>query len=78
VFDAKAKWKFIGSSLGVPKSEIDSINSDNSNVDDKLFETLAKWLQSGKNTNWKTLAETLGSKTIGREDLKKIILDNHH
>ena len=50
--------------------DLDSIKSNCSNVDDKL-ETLTKWLQSGKNTTWKALAEAMGEDIVGHEDLKK-------
>ena len=66
-----------GLKLGVPKGDLDGIKSNCSDVDDRLLETLSKWLQSGKNTNWKALAEAVGSVIVGREDLKKNILEKH-
>ena len=77
VVDAKAQWKLIGVKLGVPKGDLDGIELDCSNVDHKLMEMLAKWLQHKKNTTWKALAEAMGSVTVGREDLKERILANH-
>ena len=74
VFDAKAKWKFIGLKLGVPKGELDAIEYSNSSIGQKLMETLDKWLQSGRNTTWKALADAMGSVTVGREDLKQKLL----
>ena len=74
VFDAKAKWKFIGLKLGVPKGELDAIEYSNSSIGQKLMEILDKWLQSGRNTTWKTLAEAMGAATVGREDLKQKLL----
>ena len=74
VIDAKAKWKFIGLKLGVPKGELDAIEYSNSSIGQKLMETLDKWLQSGRSTTWKTLAEAMGAATVGREDLKQKIL----
>ena len=74
VFDAKAKWKFIGLKLGVPKGELDAIEYSNSSIGQKLMETLDKWLQSGRNTTWKALAEAMGAATVGCEDLKQNIL----
>ena len=32
------------------------------------METLDKWLQSGRSTTWKALAEAMGTATVGRED----------
>jgi len=77
VFDAKVKWKFIGLKLGVSNGELDGIELDRSNVDDKLMDTLRKWLQQGENTTWKALAETMGACTVGRVDIKERILVNH-
>ena len=74
VFDAKAKWKFIGLKLGVPKGELDAIEYSNSSIGQKLMETLDKWLQSGRNTTWKALADAMGAATVGREDLKLKLL----
>ena len=74
VFDSKAKWKFIGLKLGVPKGELDAIEYSNSSIGHKLMETLDKWLQRGRNTTWKALAEAMGAATVGREDLKQKIL----
>ena len=77
VFDAKAKWKFIGLKLGVPKGELDAIQYNGSSVGEKMMETLDKWLQSGRNTTWKALAEAMGAATVCREDLKQKILLTH-
>ena len=74
VFDAKAKWMFIGLKLGVPKGELDVIQYNGSSVGQKLMKTLDIWLQSGRNTTWKALAEAMGADTVGREDLKQNIL----
>ena len=76
VIDAKTKWKFIGLKLGVPKGELDAIQCDGSSVGEKLMETLDRWLQSGRNTTWKALAEAMGAATVGREDLKQKILSH--
>ena len=74
VYDAQAKWKVLGLKLGVPKGELDAIEYSNSNIEQKLMETLDKWLQRGRNTTWNTLAEAMGTATVGREDLKQKIL----
>ena len=74
VYDAKAKWKALGLKLGVPKGELDAIEYSNSSIGQKLMETLDKWLQSGRSTTWKALAEAMGTATVGREDLKQKIL----
>ena len=74
---AKDRWKFIGLELGVSKDDLDGIESDYSKVKERLLEALAKWLQSGKNTTWKALAEAVGSDMVDREDIKDKILANH-
>ena len=74
IYEAKDQWKFIGLKLGMSKGDLDGIESNCSKVDGKLLETLAKWLQSGKNATWKALAETMGSVTVGREDLMEKII----
>ena len=76
MYEAKDRWKFIGLKLGISKGDLDGIKSNCSDVDDRLLETLSKWLQSGKSTTWKALAKAVGSVAVGREDLKKKILVN--
>ena len=77
VLEAKAKWKFIGLRLGVSIGELDAIESMGSNIDVKLLRTLAKWLQSGKKVTWKALAESMGEKSVGREDLKLKLFEKY-
>ena len=77
VCKAKGKWKFIGLKLGVSKDDLDGIEKDYSSVDNKLLETLAKWLQSGENITWKALAEAVGSKMVGYTKLMGKILASH-
>ena len=77
VFPAKAKWNFIGLALGVPIGEVQAIDGMGVDVDVKLMKTLAKWLQSGKNTTWKFLAEAMGAITVEHFYIKEKILANH-
>ena len=77
VTEAKAKWKFIGLKLGVSPGELAGIESNGKSIDDKLMDTLTKWLESRKNTTWKALAEAMGSKSVQRLDLKSAILASH-
>ena len=58
----------------MPKGELDAIQYNGSSVGEKLMETLDRWLQSGRNTTWKALAEAMGAATVGRDDLKQKIL----
>ena len=75
VFPAKAKWNFIGLELGVPIGEVQAIDGMGVDVDVKLMKTL--WLQSGKNTTWKVLAEAMGAITVEHFYIKEKILANH-
>ena len=74
VFNAKAKWKFIGLKLGVPIGELHILEEMYSDIDNRLLSVLEKWLEIGNNVTWKFLAETMGALTVGREDLKDNIL----
>ena len=75
--ESKAKWRYIGLKLGVSPGDLTGIASNSNNIDDKLMETLTKWLQGGKNTTWKALAEAMGSKSVQRLDLESAIMSNH-
>jgi len=63
--------------LGVPIGELDWIESSNQKDAINLSKTLNIWLGRGENTTWKALATAVGSSPVGREDLKKRILENH-
>ena len=66
----KTGESLLDSSWDSQRDDLDGIKSNCSNVDYKL-ETLTEWLQSGKNTIWKALAEAMGEDIVGHEDLKK-------
>ena len=77
VIDVKAQWKVIGLQLGVSIGDLKAIGADGKDVEEKLIETLTMWLQSGKNTTWKALAEAMGSKSVKHEALMRKILEKH-
>ena len=66
----KTGESLLDSSWDSQGDDLDGIKSNCSNGDDKL-ETLTEWLQYGKNTTWKALAEAMGEDIVGHEDLKK-------
>ena len=72
VFEARDKWKEIGSGLGIPVDKLQAIETDYKKVADCLREMLTYWLrQPDLNRNYRSLAKSLSGKQVGRSDLAK-------
>ena len=61
------KWKLFGVFLGIPNDDLEEIDEDKRNVDDKLDALCYKWLQMKPRGNWKDIMKAL--KKIKRLDL---------
>ena len=47
-WDHRARWRFIGIELGIAQGDLDAINADHRNVDDRLMEVIKIWLRNLK------------------------------
>ena len=56
-------WKFIGLTLGIKKTTLDSIKKDCDDVKERMLEMLASWLKKGSQKQpvptWNILLKTL-------------------
>lgn len=66
VWEGHAKWYNIGLQLGIDAGELDSIReSEHYDPDRCLTSTLKKWLRSGFQPSWSSLASALRAPTVG-------------
>ena len=47
-WDHRARWRFIGMELGIKQGDLDAINADHMNVDERLTEVIKFWLRKVK------------------------------
>ena len=70
MWEARAKWYYIGLELGISVGTLDSIEATNQNPD-RCFTTMIKaWLRSGRpKPSWAAVANALKSPMVGYEQL---------
>ncbi len=72
-WEARSKWKMIGRELGLTEGDIEAINTNYHNVEDKYEDVLKKWMHTGKaKTN--QLIDALRSLTVSKDDIADEIL----
>ncbi|CAI8020892.1 Interferon-induced helicase C domain-containing protein 1 [Geodia barretti] len=69
IWDARPKWRNIGLGLKIRPPDIEVIDVNNGNVDDKFHGMILKWLQNGKNCTWGALCEVLSLRSVGHDNL---------
>ena len=69
LWDARSKWRNIGLGLKISTSDIEVIDVNNGNVDDKFHSMILKWLQNGKNCTWGALCKVLSLRPVGHDKL---------
>ena len=69
IWDARPKWKNIGLGLKISTSDIEVIDVNKGNVDDKFQSMILKWLQNGKNCTWAALCKALSARSVGHASL---------
>ena len=52
-------WKLLGLTLGIPDSNLKTIEHDYHHLEDRKLETMRKWLQIDENHSWKKLVTAL-------------------
>ena len=71
----KAKWRRFGTFLDISDDELESIEVDCHNCEDKLREVCRKWLQTQPAGTWTDIIEAL--ENMGRYDIVKDIRTKH-
>ena len=72
-WDARSKWSNIGLGLRLPPSDLDVIEKDQGDTDDKFSKMIRKWLRTGKNCTWESLCKVLEARSIGKAHIAKEI-----
>ena len=73
VVDVSAQWYILGLQLKVRIGTLDCIQVQFHDPKHKLMKVLKTWLKTGNNTNWKTLIDTLRSRSIGACQLAGVL-----
>ena len=77
-YGVMAKWQNFGLALNISQDEIGIIDAENDFIDNKFRKMITIWLQSGTGEKtWTVIANALGCSTVGRNDLKTIILEKY-
>ena len=69
VLDASAQWYNLGLQLKVRTGTLDSIRTQFPDPKDQLREMLKAWLNTGDNPTWKTVIDSLRSRSVGASQL---------
>ena len=73
IWDARPKWKIIGLALKIRKPDIDIIDKNNGDIDEKFQDMIIKWLENGENCTWAALSEALSARSVGHKDLAETV-----
>ena len=71
----RKKWKLFGLFLGISNDDLEVIDVDKRNVEDKLYALCYKWLQMKPRGTWKDVVKTM--KKMKRLDLAERFEDKH-
>ncbi|CAI8033424.1 Interferon-induced helicase C domain-containing protein 1, partial [Geodia barretti] len=74
IWDTRPKWKNIGLGLLISPPDIEVINENNGNIDDKFHSMILKWLENGKNCTWAALCKALSARSVGHANLAARIM----
>ena len=78
VIDVNPKWYDFGLGLGLSPAELERIKVQYVDPGDRLREALLRWLKSSLYCNWKTVIDSLNSKTVREERLAKKLETKYH
>ena len=76
LWDARSKWRNIGLGLKVKASDLQVIDQNKDDVDDKFQSMILKWLDIGKDCTWGALCEVLLARSVGHSHLAEQIRRN--
>ena len=67
MWNARTKWYFIGIQFNIADSDLDAIEADSKDVDEKLRKMIESWLKTGENCNWEAVDDALKNPTVAAE-----------
>ena len=74
VIDARAKWYDIGLALGVTEPDLDNIDRDNHDNNERLRAMLSLRLKLPTDLTWKKVIKALKCPTVNRHDVASKLL----
>ena len=75
--DARAKWRTIGLGLKLPPSDLEVIDRDKADCEEKFESVLLRWLKNGNECTWSTLYKVLSTRTVGKHVIAKQIKEKY-
>ena len=72
VYEAHPRWYNLGLQLRLSVGTLDGINSQFTNPENALRETLKRWLKT-KSPTWRTLIDSLKTCTVGEQRLAECL-----
>ena len=78
LWDARSKWKNIGLGLKIRPPDLQVIDRNHHDDDDKFQGVILKWLQiGGKDRTWAALCKVLSARSVGHGQLAEQIRRAH-
>ena len=77
LWDARSKWKNIGLGLKIRPPDLQVIDRNHHDADDKFQSMILKWLQIGKDRTWAALCKVLSARSVGHGQLAEQIRRAH-
>ena len=68
-----ARWKLIGIQLGLSPDDLDIIEANCVDVEERLMKVLQKWFKSNPNPTWKDIITALKTPALGELKLAQEI-----
>ena len=69
LWDARPKWRCIGLGLKISQADLNVIDKDNQDTDDKFRSMFENWLKKGKYCTWDAVCEVLSARPVGCKTL---------
>ena len=69
LWDARSKWRKIGLTLKIKPSDLEVIEKDGSDTDDRFEKMILRWLRNGEKCTWDALCQALSARSVNCCDL---------
>ena len=74
MWNARTKWYFIGVRFGLVAPDLDAIDADEKEVDNKFGKMIKVWLNKGEDCNWKAVHNALKHPTVTTQPAKGLLV----
>ena len=74
MWNARTKWYFIGVRFGLAAPQLDAIDVEEKEVDEKFRKMVKKWLETGEGCTWNAVYDALKHPTVGIQPAKGMLM----